>query len=106
VSRCQETTTVSRCQETTIKTIKKQQNLYQTNALKWSQVVMLLIFIRAVPSLNVSWGTNYPDGGLLWVSSVPQGKFQNSTLQGHDHFLPNPFNFIEYDHPLIPFNAK
>jgi len=39
----------------------------------------------------------------LWFSSVPPGKFWDSTLKlGHDRFLPNPFQFIIH---LSPFHS-
>jgi hypothetical protein len=29
------------------------------------------------PDSNLSWGTDYPDGGVLWFSTVPLSKCQD-----------------------------
>ena len=37
-------------------------------------------FIQEVAGLNISWGTDYPGWGSLWISEVPLEKFQDCTL--------------------------
>jgi hypothetical protein len=43
-------------------------------------VVTLLIFIWSVTGSCPSQDMDYPDWDLLWLSSVHQGKYQDSTL--------------------------
>jgi hypothetical protein len=53
------------------------------------------------PGSNLGPETGYPDWGFLYFSSVPPGKFWNSTLKlGNEHFLPTPLQFIIYLSPL------
>jgi hypothetical protein len=55
----------------------------------------LLLHLQEVPGSNLGLETSYPDWGFSWISSVPPGKCQDSTLKlGHDHFFPNLFRFI------------
>jgi hypothetical protein len=47
------------------------------------------------PVSNLDPESGYPDLGISWFSSVPPGKFRDSTLKlCHDRFLPRPFQFI------------
>jgi hypothetical protein len=67
--------------------------------LEW---LTLLPRIREAPGSSLGSESGYPDGGVLWVSSVPPGKFKDCTLVlGHDRFLPNAFQFIIH---LSPFH--
>jgi hypothetical protein len=54
----------------------------------------LQTIIPTVLCSNLRRRTSYPDSGLPWFSSVPPSKLRNNTRLGHDHFLPNTFQFI------------
>jgi hypothetical protein len=57
----------------------------------------LLLRIREVQGSNLG----YPDWGFSWFSSVPPGKFWDSTLKlGNDRFLPHPFQYITHSSHL------
>jgi hypothetical protein len=54
----------------------------------------LLLRIREVPGSNLGPG-DWLSYGFSLSSSVPPGKYRNSTFKlGHDRFLPNSFQVI------------
>lgn len=71
---------------------------------KLGQAVTFLNCIWEVPGSNLGWDLGF----LIFV--VYLSLFARMTGQyfemGHDHFLSNPFNFTEHDHPITTFDAK
>jgi hypothetical protein len=51
--------------------------------------------VQEVLGLNLGWGSRYPEYGFSWFSSVPTGKFWNSTST-YGLFLPNLYQFISH----------
>jgi hypothetical protein len=74
-----------------MKPVAKQINVFNV-VVEW---LTLLFRIRKFTSYILTAVTAYPDWGFSWFSSVLPGKCRDSTLKlGHDHFLPNHFQFI------------
>lgn len=61
----------------------------------------LRIHIREEFSSNLDLDTAYREGSLPWLSSVPVGKFPDSTHVVLHRLLPNSFQFLFIIHPTI-----
>lgn len=60
--------------------VKNQSQCCEISVMMYANVFGIKCLIQEGPLSKLSQHTNYPDWGLLWVSSAPAGKSQNNIL--------------------------
>jgi hypothetical protein len=72
----------------------------------WTVVLESTLRNREAPDPNLGPETGYPELVVLWFSSLPPSEWRDSNLKlGHNHFLPNPSQFIIH-FIILSFDTK